>query len=253
MNLPPLDGFVPFAASLLVFLALQRWLYRELQAVFLLITRRSAAAMNLFSLLLFPGVFLHELSHLLMALLLGVKAGRFSLIPRMLADGKIRLGYVETAATDPIRDTLIGAAPLISGVAVLSFLMNRPLGLLPLASLLFSETWGEFWAEAAQLPARPDFWLWFYLAFAISSTMVPSAADRRAWWSLGLFIGLMLILSLLPGMSEWLLENVAPAINQGLLGLSLIFVASGLIHLVLVIPALILRIAISGITGLRVG
>lgn len=248
----PVNGFLFFAVSLLLFLAVQRLLFRELQAIFLLLTRRPSTAVGLFSLLLFPGVFLHELSHFLMARLLGVRTGRFSLIPKVLANGNVRLGYVETSATDPLRDTLIGAAPLISGMVVVSLLMIEPLGILPVASYLINVDWNTFWAEVHKLPARPDFWLWFYLAFAVSSTMLPSSSDRRAWWSIGLIIILVLLLTLLPGISDWMSVNLAPALDRGLRAMAMVISASGLIHLVMIPPAWLLRIVISRITGLRV-
>lgn len=208
--------------------------------------------MGLFSLLLFPGVFLHELSHFLMARLLGVRTGRFSLLPKVLANGNMRLGYVETAATDPLRDTLIGAAPLISGMVVVSLLMIEPLGILPAAGNLVDADWNTFWAEVQKLPSRPDFWLWFYLAFAVSSTMLPSSSDRRAWWSIGLIIILVFLLTLLPGISDWMSANLAPALERGLRAVAMLIAASGLIHLVLIPPAWFLRIVISRITRLRV-
>ena len=251
MNLP-LDGLIFFSACILVFLVVQRWLHRELQAVFLLLTRRPISALGLFSLLFFPGVLLHELSHFVMARLLGVPTGKLSLLPKVMANGTLRLGFVETAQTDPLRDTLIGAAPLISGMAVVSLLGFKPLGILPLTGILFNSDWPAFWAEAAKLPTRPDFWLWFYLAFAVSSTMLPSASDRRAWWSVGLFFGMLLILTILPGVSSWMLENLAPVLNRGLRALAMVFAASGLIHLVLAPPAWFLKILLSRITGLRV-
>lgn len=252
MNLPLVEGFLFFAASLLLFVVIQRILYRELQSIFLLITRRPSTAFGLFSLLLFPGVFLHELSHFVMARLLGVRTGRFSLLPKVMSNGNLRLGYVETAVTDPLRDTLIGAAPLVSGMVVVTLLSVNQLGILPLTESLIAGNWGSFWAEAGKLPSRPDFWVWFYLAFAVSSTMLPSSADRRAWWSIGLIIGLVLLLSLLPGVSSWMLENLAPAIDRGLRAMAMVFAASGLVHLVLVPPAWLLRVGISQVTGLRV-
>jgi len=249
---PLLDSFLFFAGCLALFIAVQRWLYRELQAIFLLITRQANTALGIFSLLLFPGVFLHELSHFVMARLLLVRTGRFSLIPKALANGKIRMGYVETAATDPIRDTLIGAAPLISGVAVVTALGMKPLGILPLTELMVAGDWLSFWPEVMRLPVRPDFWLWFYLAFAVSSTMLPSSADRRAWWSIGLLVLLALVLTIIPGTSAWMLENLAPLVTRGLRALAIVFAASGIIHLVLVFPAILFRIVISKLTGLRV-
>lgn len=248
----PFDGVLLLAGCLVGFVLVQRWLHRELQAVFLLLTQRPVTALGLFSLLFFPGVLLHELSHYIMARLLGVRTGRLSLIPKVLANGTLRLGFVETAATDPLRDTLIGAAPLISGLVVVSFLGLQPLGILPLANLALEADWSSFWREAAILPSRPDFWLWFYLAFAVSSTMLPSASDRRAWWSMALVFGIILIVAILPGVSEWMLENLAPVVNQGLRTLAAVFATSGIIHLVLAPPAWLAKILLSRITGLRV-
>src|SRR5512142_3077223 len=112
----------------------QRWLHREIQWVFLLLTRSQALALGLFSLLFFPGVLLHELSHFLMARLLGVRTGRFSLLPSLVEGGKLRLGFVETAEADLVRDALIGAAPLITGGAAVAYLGITHLGLTALAS-----------------------------------------------------------------------------------------------------------------------
>jgi len=72
-------------------LIFQRALHREIQAVFLLITRR------------------------LEMKILGVPTGRVSLIPETIEGNRLRLGFVETSATDILRDTLIGMAPLLTG------------------------------------------------------------------------------------------------------------------------------------------
>ena len=57
----------------------QRVLTREIQAVLFLLTRRPRMSLGIFSALFFPGVLLHEASHLVTARLLGVKTGRLSL------------------------------------------------------------------------------------------------------------------------------------------------------------------------------
>lgn len=102
---------IAFLLCLLPFYAAQRWLHRELQAVFLTLTRRPDAALGLFALFLFPGVLLHEVSHWAAARLLGVPTGRISLIPRALPGGRLRLGYVQTAQTNLVKDALIGLRP----------------------------------------------------------------------------------------------------------------------------------------------
>ncbi|HEX9028794.1 MAG TPA: hypothetical protein VF823_06440, partial [Anaerolineales bacterium] len=102
-------------------LILQRLSQRETQAIFLLLTRRADIAVVLFSLLFLPGVILHEASHYVVARLLRVRTGRVSLLPRTLPNGRLQLGFVETASSDWLRDTLIGAAPLFSGGAFVAY------------------------------------------------------------------------------------------------------------------------------------
>ena len=116
-----LDGLWLIVLLLVPLLFLQRSLHREIQAILLLLTRRSDIALTIFAILFFPGVLLHESSHWLMARMLGVKTGRFSLIPKPMANGRLRLGYVETATPDIVRDALIGVAPLLAGGAFVIF------------------------------------------------------------------------------------------------------------------------------------
>lgn len=229
----------------------QRWLHREIQLVLFILTRRQAAALGLFSMLFFPGVFLHEFSHFLAARLLGVRTGRFSLLPKVMADGKLRLGYVETAGSDLFRDALIGAAPLMTGGAAVAFIGIDRLGLAPLFEFAGQSDWPGFWHGLGLLPALPDFWLWFYLAFAVSSTMMPSASDRRAWLPIVVAILAAAGLALLAGAGPWMLEHLAPWLNQAFRALATVFGISLALHLALLLPFRLLRGIIMRLSGLR--
>src|SRR6187431_1598456 len=103
------DGLFWLLAVLVALFFIQRSLHREIQAVVLIATRSPGITVGVFSLLFFPGIFLHELSHLLMAKLLWVRTGRFSLLPQTMPDGRLQLGYVEAAESDIFRDSLVGA------------------------------------------------------------------------------------------------------------------------------------------------
>jgi hypothetical protein len=230
----------------------QRALHRETQLIFLLLTRSARLSLGLFSLLFFPGVLLHELSHYLMARILGVRTGRFSLLPELMPDGKLRLGYVETAQTDLLRDALIGAAPFITGGAAVAYIGISRLGLLPLAARIVEMNWAGLWQGLAVLPEQNDFWLWFYLAFTISSTMLPSASDRRAWLPIALVILVVVGLALIAGAGPWLLENLAPWLNRALRSVSTVFGISLALHLVLLLPLRLLRGMIAAVSGVRI-
>lgn len=245
------DGFWWLLLLVGPLLLLQRWLHHETQAVFLLLTRRSEIALTLFAVLFFPGVFLHELSHFVMARLLGVKTGRFSLIPRPLPDGRVQLGFVETRITDPIRDSMIGGAPLLAGGIFVAYVGLSHLGLPGLWESLQAEG-GLFWQSLRLLPKRPDFWLWFYLTFAVSSTMMPSASDRRAWRPILAAFGLLLGLVLLAGAGPWLVENLGTPLNQALRSVAVVAGTAVGVHMVLLPPVWVLRRALSHVTGMRV-
>jgi hypothetical protein len=246
------DGFLWLVISLGPFLFVQRWLHRELQALLLLITRRQGLSLGLFSLFFFPGVLLHESSHYVMARVLGVKTGRLSLLPELTETGKLRMGYVETEQAGAIADALIGTAPLLAGGAVIAFLGSVCLGLSPLAAFMHEGDWASFWQGLLIIPERNDFWLWFYLAFAVSSTMLPSASDRYSWRAVGIGLGLILLALVIGGAGPWMLENFGPWLNQALLGMALIFGISLTLHLALALPIWGLRRLVSRITGLKV-
>ena len=217
-------------------LILQRGLHREVQAIFLILTRRPDITIVMFSLVFFPGVLLHECSHFLMARLLGVRTGRFSLLPRPLEDGRLQLGFVETSSADWLRDALIGAAPLLAGGLFVAYAGLERLGLLTLWQI---STAGGLATLKASLPIllnQPDFWLWFYLTLTVSSTMLPSAADRRAWLPLSLTIAVLLGISLLAGAGNWLLENLALPLSRVFIAIAVVFGISVIVHLVLLPP-----------------
>ncbi|GIV66824.1 MAG: hypothetical protein KatS3mg047_1217 [Bellilinea sp.] len=241
------SGLIYFILSLLVYLVVQRRLHREIQGVFLLLTRSPALALGLFALLFFPGVLIHETSHWIAAKLMGVRTGKFSLIPQLQPDGTLRLGYVEAAPVDVFRETIIGAAPFFSGVLAVGWIAAFPLKVFSAGQI---QSLASLWASLTEVINLPDFWLWFYLAFTISSTMLPSESDRRAWLPALAIIGLIVLIVIFVGVGEWLLVLVKP-INRILSAIALVFVFSLLLHLFLIIPFWLLRKFLSRITGLE--
>jgi len=246
-----LDGLGWLLLTLGPLLLSQRWLHREIQLVLYLITHRQAVTLVLFSLLFFPGVLLHESSHYLAARLLGVRTGGFSLLPTLLPDGNLRLGYVETTPTDVFRDSVIGTAPLITGGTVVAYLGINRLGLVPLAAFIAAGDWGGFWQGFFALPAQTDFWLWFYLAFAVSSTMLPSASDRRAWLPVVLVVAGLVGAALLAGAGPWMLDHLAPWLNRAFQTMATVFGVSLALHLVILAPFRLLRELILLVTRQR--
>ena len=247
-----LDGLVWLFCSLAPLLILQRRLHREIQAIFFLITRRLDIAITLFSILFFPGVLLHEGSHYLMARLLRVQTGRFSLIPRPLGDGKLQLGYVETVPADWLREALVGMAPLISGGLFVAYAGLSQLKIISLGQALLAGSLQIFLESFGKLVAQPDFWLWFYLALVVSSTMLPSESDRRAWLPVGLILLCLFGISLVAGAGPWLYQNLATPLNQVLRSIALVFGISAALHLLLLPFIWLVRTLLARLLGLEV-
>ena len=233
-------------------LYLPRFLQREIQSIFLLITRQPEISTALFSLMFLPGVLLHESSHFLMAHLLGVKTGRFSIIPKKLGNGQLQLGYVETASTDFIRDALIGAAPLIVGGVFVGFVGVSRLELNPLWESLAQRQANSFRLALGSITDQPDFWLWFYLVFTVSSTMMPSSSDRRAWLPLILVIAVFSGIVLFLGAGPWIYSQLGSIIQSALDAITIVFGITVFIHLLFLPPAWLVRKLLSHILGYQV-
>lgn len=221
---------------MLPFFFIQARLHRELKLLFFLILRRDTSADLLFYILFFPGILVHETSHWLMARILRVPTGRFSLIPRQMPNGKLRLGYVETQKTDWFRDSLIGAAPLIVGSLITGWIAAtiwHPQGL---GEPLSNGDMQVFWEAIRGIYNGSDFWIWFYLIFTISSMMLPSESDRSSWLPVFLiFLGFVAVL-ILAGAGAWMQSTLLPVINPFILDLIIVFSVSLVVHSLLLIP-----------------
>jgi len=247
-----ITGLFWFVLMIVPLILLQRLLHREIQAVFLILTRNAQLTMGIFQMIFLPGVFIHEASHYLMAKLLQVPTGRFSILPRPLPDGRLQLGFVETARSDIVRDSLIGAAPLITGTILMGYIAFYHLEIQVLLDILREGQFNLFWIAVRALPSVKDFYLWFYLAFVVSSMMMPSEPDRHAWLELIIAVGVIFSVVLLIGAGPWMWRNIAPLISNFLSSVAVIFGLSAAIHAVLLLPTALAHRILTRITGLDI-
>jgi len=245
-------GLLWFIVMIVPLILLQRFLHREIQAVFLILTRNPQITMGVFQIIFLPGVFIHEASHFVMAKLLFVPTGRFSIFPKSLPDGRLQLGYVETAKSDIVRDSLVGAAPLIIGSICVAYIAFYPLEARILLDVLREGQFNLFWMGLHALPKVKDFYLWFYLAFAVSSTMMPSQSDRHAWIELVISVSVLFSIALLIGAGPWMWNNVAPLLSNFLSSVAVIFGLSAVIHAMLILPTTLLHKLLARVTGVDI-
>lgn len=217
--------FIWVAITIPVLLLLQRWIHRHLHGLAYLITGKRNWAVILYALILFPGVLLHELSHWLTATILGVRTGSFSVLPKTGADGTIQLGYVEyykSSRVGPIRESLIGSAPLVTGTIAVLLMAIHVFDLPALATSIQSENIDALVDSLAILFSTGDFLIWLYLIFAISNAMMPSSSDRRAWPAFALIMIAFAIFLYFLGLMDVFVETIIgpAAIVFGYLGLA---------------------------------
>ena len=197
----------------LLMLGLRRWIEAHVQGVAYLVTGHPTVALWIFFLIFLPGTLVHELSHWLVAKLLGVPTGRIVLWPQVKRDGALWLGAIQVARTDPLRSSLIGLAPLLSG-SLLVALIGAHLQLDALRDVLLSGDWELAGGSLLRSVGLPDFWLWLYLLFAIANRMLPSATDREPWKPIAVFLILLSVVVVVAGWTPRLTPGVSNAILE---------------------------------------
>ena len=195
---------------------------------------------------------MHEGSHWLIATLLGVRTGRFSVLPQAQPDGTLRLGYVETEKIDFMREALIGAAPLIVGGLLVSLggLTRLNLGAVGLA-LGRADLLAAFEAARSSL-SNSDAWVWLYVIFTVSNSMLPSASDRRAWPFVALLLILLGSVLFYAGFGPLVAQSLVEPVERAVRAMAVVFTITVGVDL-LVIPVIgLLELVVIRVTGLRV-
>ncbi len=187
-------------------------------------------------LLLLPGVFVHELSHWLVARMVGLRVSRFRVWPKRHKD-RIGLGSVSVQRGGTWRDSVVGMAPLISGSVLLAltgsavFQSDLLLGQLAQGRLL--ATLGAFFDALA----RPDAALWAYILFVVGNSMMPSRSDRQPLRPLLLYLAMAALIYAVVGLPidpitallGWLIPAIQLLVGSLLFVILLdIFVVAGL-------------------------
>lgn len=136
-------------------------------------------SINFLSFLFLPGVIIHELSHLLVAVILFVPVGDMEFTPRKNESG-VKLGSVQIAKTDPVRRSIIGFAPVCVGLMIV-------VGIVYLFSsnAVFLKDKNIYVILSVVLAIT-------YILFAVSNTMFSSSKDMEG--TVEILITLLLIL-----------------------------------------------------------
>jgi hypothetical protein len=258
-TLPPITSYanynamnwMPFfwlAATLGLLLLVERWIHRHLQGVMLLLTGSPEMAVVLYALPLLPGIFLHELSHAMAAVLLGVHVDGISIGPKLTGQ-RIQLGFVPVDDTDTVRSSLIGLAPLLVGCATILLIGYTVFDIGSLGDAIAMADWPSALGSLVAMLQAPDVWIWAYIIFTVSNTMLPSQADRQSWPPVVLFLVFLLALIWIAGLGPIVLASLAPPLTIGLHWLALMCTLTLIIDLPFVLGITLSEKALEQIKG----
>jgi hypothetical protein len=196
------------AAVLLPLIYMEKWIHSHLYGVGWLLTNDKKSATALYYVFLLPGVFLHEFVQWLIAGAFNVKTKRVMAWPEAQNDGTLRLDFVQIKKATRFQAAIIGAAPLLMGLAVIWVISNYVLDFENVLSALGTGDITLIGSALQELTSKTDFFLWLYLIFAIGNAMLPTPADRQGWPLLiGLFLAGLVVL-IVVGVGDVLVETL---------------------------------------------
>lgn len=158
-----------------------------------------------------PGTIIHELSHMFLAGLMLVHVGDIEVYPEVQGDG-VRLGSAEIGITDPFRRMIIGVAPVLVGLLMIT-----------LGAYFLQSNWGNL--------AIWQIVLAIYLFFEVGNTMFSSKKDMEgviSFFSAILIVATIILIALyasgimksfdwINSLSDSFLVNIIMAVDLALL------------------------------------
>jgi hypothetical protein len=136
-----------------------------------------------------PGVVLYEFSYWLVAGLLNVRADRAISWPQKQEIAELKLNFVKLhKSAGTVKVGIISLAPLIVGIVAVWHIAINVMHVGDFLNMMRSSRLADLGTALGALTSAPDFWLWVYMIFAISNTMMPNIKDLRGLRVVGVVV-----------------------------------------------------------------
>jgi hypothetical protein len=109
--------------QLVILYFLSKRVKQHFQNLLIRLTRNKKISVWIFAIFFLPGTIIHELSHLVTALVLFIPVGKIKLIPEV-EENKVALGSVSFTKVDIFRSTIVGLAPFVIGILTIFALLS---------------------------------------------------------------------------------------------------------------------------------
>jgi hypothetical protein len=182
-----------------------------------LLTKKLRTTTTLYYTFFLPGVFLHEFVYWFMAGVLNVRAERAIAWPEGQQIAELRLNFIRLARnTGQFKLALISISPLIVGLIAVWHIMNNVLNLDEFMAMLRNGQISSPGEAFTTLTVTPDFFLWLYIAFTISNTMMPDFGNLKGLRIVAILLVVIGIVLFALGVGESMLGTLDRPLSDGL-------------------------------------
>ncbi|MCA0453083.1 MAG: hypothetical protein LCI00_03820 [Chloroflexi bacterium] len=205
---------------------LEVWLHQHIFKVGWLVTKQYQTTTILYYAFFLPGIILNQFIFWLAAGFLNVSAERSIAWPQKQEIGELKLDFIRLSKNvGPLPFAVISTTPLLVGMFAVWQIANN---ILNVPTFLTELNQGGFLVNLstalAHFTSAPDFWIWVYLAFAVSNTMMPNFANLRGWRIILIVLGVLIAaLYVLGAGDQVVMNNLRGPVTDALNSLSSIF------------------------------
>lgn len=204
---------------------LETWLHQHIFKVGWLVTNDYQVTTVLYYAFFLPGIVLNQFIFWAVAGLINVRADRSIAWPEKQEIGELKLNFIKISnKIGAFKLAVISTVPLIVGIFAVWQIANNTLKVTEFLAAIQNGTLDSFSPAVRQFTAAPDFWIWVYIAFTISNTMMPDFAHLRGWRVILIGLGVILfVLYILGAGNAVLMDALRGPITDSLNALSGIF------------------------------